>query len=379
MLSHLRQRRSRPAAIAAAVLLQTLAGCTPNGSSSAGRVDGGATDAGSFRVSTEVTVGDTEGPGVLCHATPVARLPGGGVAVTGCDCGTVVLFGPDGAFRRRVGSCGEGPGELRHVRSIFAHGSSLFLTGSPRRVVEYDLASGALRAEHTLPRLAEIAGVLPDGTRVLRYMDPVQGNLVHGLHLHAPSGARVASLYAVRAEGDRQVWVDAAHTVNALVTPGGEIWTVRPANRYEVRAWGADGRLRRSFDREADWFPPYPEPWTGLRPRATAIAWVDDTLLVVGQTPTEWVDGPLFRPGESFASPQEVRRILSERSVDIDTVVEAIDPETGATVALGRFPALSISDNTGGFGGIGGDLFRFRSDEAGNIRVEALRGQVIGR
>lgn len=89
-----------------------------------------------------LSVGDDESPegySALSGMTQAQLLPSDELVVADGQGAQVLVFGPDGAFRRSVGRRGEGPGEFRSPYSVAAHtGDSLVVFNLYRAVLVFD-------------------------------------------------------------------------------------------------------------------------------------------------------------------------------------------------------------------------------------------------
>lgn len=332
----------------------------------------GALEAGRIRLVSVATVGSEEMPGVICGGVfgprrrgghRVALLPDGGVAVRGCDCGNVILFGAAGEFERILGHCGPGPGELEDFGSLNVGDGELIVTGTPSKMLRHSWPAGDLLGEATLPARASIRGVLPGGLYVLGYAKPATETSMYGLHLHRKDGSYVRSFYEVDTTVDRPAWWAALELVHVIVDDEGFVWTVRAYNRYEIQKWDAEGRLVARFDDPPDWFPAYPGNFNGFRSMIHAAVWRDGRLWLVGQHPATFDPEKLRGLGtleDTLNGPSEIR-----------DVVQVLDAATGATILSQSYHSLGI------WGATRGHFYRTPQDEAGTIRVELLRPELI--
>jgi hypothetical protein len=214
-----------------------------------------------------LTIGGASGPEEheLHDVTAVVRLSDGGVAVaTG---GTEIRwFGADGAFRRRAGREGAGPGEFRRLRYMRAlPGDSLLAYDSDNRRVSIIAPDGAyVRGESialTDDRPLTVAGALLDGTLLTRTMVQTPGTSIPLYRVRmefavSRGGATVpvrtylgpeASLHADGSGGGiGSVFISVlpfARSVHAAAGP--QRFFVGSSDSYEIDVWDPLGRLVR--------------------------------------------------------------------------------------------------------------------------------------
>ncbi len=246
----------------------------------------------------------------------------------------VHLYGSTGEHLMTLGRRGDGPGEFRNIIFLTAVGDSLFVyDNSHGRETVYTF-DGTYHRSRPLTQNLWRALPLPGGTAVVNGYDPAPGRSGAPLHLvvegqgtwsfPAPAGPfeprdRPFLRRALAAESDSAFWA-AAETA------------------YGIELWGVPGTRIVTLERDADWFVPHDEagvilPNVPPAPRIRDLHRSPDGLL--------WV---LLHVADSNWRNQ----FDPERPADMaftgnfhgyrDSVLEAIELETGRLVASERFP-----------------------------------------
>ena len=122
--------------------------------------------------------------------------------------------------------------------------------------------------------------------------------------------------------------------------PDGSWWTLPMQFHYRLEHWDSTGVLLGVIERRPDWYPPYTESIGPTREHAPSPmlmnAWFDAAgrLWVLGKVAdAHWVAG-LSAPvgGDSLTTAS-----ISDADKVYDTVIEVLDPATGALLAQTRF------------------------------------------
>ena len=252
----------------------------------------------------------------------------GRLYVVGVPATHVLVFGPDGGFRGRVGREGDGPGEFRHVSSVVLIDDGVFSVLDMRagRIQTFDWTGQLLRGVQ--PQNWSPRGV---------YTVPIGGSLaVHAADIRSParagyplhlvdldSGAIIESFGSLTGEFPLGGHIEARTIAPG---PGGAVWMARHYTAYEIELWEPN-TLLRTLRRDADWFPPVSIDQVGghgQRPTPTVgeIA-ADDSLLwvLVYTADDRWAEANGFQNRDLF----------------YETTVEVIDWRRGRVVASQRF------------------------------------------
>ena len=263
------------------------------------------------------------------------------------------VYDTEGRFVRSLGRKGDGPGEYQDASAI--------LIGSDGRVHILDLR---LNRRTILSPTGEVIATLPLGSGAPMMASaallPNNGIVTNRILLDA-EGAGFA-FQEMDATGKRvRLFSEGAFDINWLydiqrllfVRKNGELWTARPYS-YVLELYTEHRALQRTYERAADWFKPlargenesggfFDRPPT---PNMRAI-WEDDagvlwTATIV--TSVSWTPGPTIAAWRAAGRPPS-----SPPQERWDTILEAIDPTTGALLAGTRVGAFVVHDLFDGY------------------------------
>ncbi|MES2125441.1 MAG: hypothetical protein V4503_12215 [Gemmatimonadota bacterium] len=130
----------------------------------------------------------------------------------------------------------------------------------------------------------------------------------------------------------------AIHSPRRIIqAPDGSWWTMPMQFRYRLEHWDSTGAALGVIERQPDWYPPYLESLSPTREHAPSPmlmdAWFDANgrLWVLGKAAdANWAAG--LSTDDSSSAPS-----ISDADKVYDTVVEVLDPVTGALLAQTRF------------------------------------------
>lgn len=285
--------------------------------------------------------------------------------------GEIAVFDQHGKFERVIGREGDGPGEYRRIRTIVVGPADTI------RVLEWasfsTLAPDFSFLRRTFfDRLVDAWTVLPTGGLAVLSTSLGTGSPPNRLHILGPDGRLESSFAAAPRSYDRRR--DVNERFGALAPSGrlGGIWFAK-SNRYAVELYVAQ-ELRKVIMRQVDWF----QPWEGYlplegfasppRPAIEAIAELrDGSLLVLARR----ADSMWERNRVAFAraaGPESFRPRDIDRNLMFDSVVELIDPTTGAVIGIAR-----SADYIRGPIGDGSIVFTRRADGIGRVRIFVYR------
>ncbi len=306
---------------------------------------------------TACSPGQVTSPPATIRLEPVARLEGVGDSVDLSSMlpaisaggylaarreyppsGLVALFDPSGAYLKSIGTPGRGPGEFEHVARLgFGPGDSLIVVDhliaaqvfSPPPAARY---VRTIRFPRPMAPSVTSAGLLtevqlsPDG--------------LHPPRLFSWAGEELAR-YGLEAPGERR---DHRMGPVALVDST-RVWSAH-RTEYRIDLLSRDGTVERMVTREVDWFPrdttPAGLPWVERpRPRISALSVGPDGLLWVAITRAhrEWTRLAGTDPSrQGPVLPQQLGAVPPMHLL-FESVLEVLDPETGALVATLEMPA----------------------------------------
>ena len=275
-------------------------------------------------------LGDPGDPGTIGSRPEITRTAAGEYIVASVENrGQLLVFDSGGAFLETLGGNGDGPGEYR-VPGRMRPGSdgSLRILDLVNRRITHVSPDGGLIETTDIRSLHGLDFAVIDGGE--RYavsgfgqVDDVLGATTE---IVDRGGARSASLGATPVES----WVVNFFRAPVAVDGEGSVWTTR-AGEYGFEAWDPEGGnepLTRLIGDPA-WFDPGPPqpgaPVSAPAPSIVISLRVDRGLLWAGT----WVADENREAGAAAPSPLELDRIL-------DTVLDVIDPASGALIARTR-------------------------------------------
>lgn len=340
-----------------------------------------------WRVDPEplVQIGTVEGDTLqqLYRVRGAARLGDGTIVVANAGTSQLRFYDAGGRFLRAAGGDGEGPGEFGQLFDMRRLAGDSILTMDPRLrrlslfSPEGRFVSSVRIAEDPGLMFPYLAGVLDDGTRVLRTSrsytpststtGPTRDSL--GLVTVRPDGT-LADTVGVFA-GMQLYLLSGSDWLSMMAPPfpeqtsvavGGDLVYVGDTGRYEIRAYDGHGRLLRvvrlardalpvtADDMEAwregelrretpagpmrearvkairEMPPPARKPlWTTLQVDAAGNLWVRDYARGPG-VPTTWT---VFDPEGRLLGPVEVPDRLSVREIGDDYLLGTVRDDLG--------------------------------------------------
>ena len=289
-------------------------------------------DACELMLLPEGDYGEDAGPGMIGARAARGWLDESGrMYLLGSDGASVMVFGADGTFLRRVGRRGSGPGEFEDARSLVITGDGVFSVTDRDRglILTFDRTGELVREVRPVGGWFPIgsATVHFDGATAVHHADLRTTDLIgYPLHLvNLESGRVEASFGSLTGEYDGR-W-----GFNQVIArgPGRSVWIAEKYG-YAIDLWEPD-RLLRSLRREAEWFPELRGPeelahgWNQRpNPVTVAIAADDSLIWMAFHTADEnWEEGGMSRDRDRFN----------------DTMLEVIDWRQGRVVASQRFDA----------------------------------------
>jgi len=284
----------------------------------------------------ELTLGsdqDSLSPGVW--SSVLRNKEGGYYVATLVTAGAnhIRMYDARGRFQRAVGRAGRGPGEYRGiVQMALGRGDSIYVFESTRLSILSPDGAFA-RTVTPLTFIARQAVVLPNGEMLLSAQRRTRALTGLPVHRLAANGQHLTSFGAQPAvfDADRPSlstrWITAA--------PDGTTWLARP-DRYHIEQWSLEGKRLRTLTRSPTWFRPRelevyenaePTPFTvGIRVGTEGYLWV----LSVKQD-ANWRTHRIVRGEGVPHSPSDEDKLY-------DSVIDVINPTTGALIATATLP-----------------------------------------
>lgn len=263
------------------------------------------------------------------------------------------VFAPDGRLLEVRGSSGDGPGELRAIRTVVAFsGDTIGLVGEDGRLVLESLS-----AREPLSR-SELLGFsvndlvsLPNGWLAVNGIASGSGLVTY--RRLGGTGDHIASQPLVPSVRDGVSNRPKRQLRSLAVAEGTAVWAVTNQYRIELTRWDTMGGPLRTVHRLASWFPPYDEAaeerQRGLMPSQVQRLPVINSisldhsgrLWVLGTvTAEDWQEADPPIPGYLQYLGTDGSPRLRHREWDrfLDGVIEVIDPTEGVVVARGTWP-----------------------------------------
>lgn len=281
------------------------------------------------------TLGTTAGDGAMATWPRVSALHPRGWRVLVPQPGGVpalpVVYADSGAFLGVLGSRGDSVGEFREpLFARFASHDSLWVFDGARRALLFDAERRWVRGIATTIAPWD-AQLLADGRILLSSSSSEQP---FPLQLLRPDGTLVRELPGDSASR-------ALHNPRRIVlAPDGTFWTVPMQYRWRLEHWDSSGAPLGVIERQPSWFLPYDRydaPTPERAPSPTLMdAWFDASgrLWVLGKAAdAKWA------AGLGALHPDTGRTVTAVVDPDkvYDTVLEVINPKTGALIAETRF------------------------------------------
>ncbi len=278
------------------------------------------------------TIGDTAGAMAFRSAARVSDLHPAGFRVVIPQLGGMqalpARFDAQGRHLNDLGSWGRrAEGFDRPLFARFGPGDSIWIFDANRRVLIFDTEGQYVRS-FTLSANPWDAVILPDGSVLVSTAS--SGDSVALRHLDPEGRLRRAFRAGNRVDpGLRQL------------IPGrdGRIWAVLMQRQWRVEQWDTAGAFVRAIDRSPEWYPVYQQyrgPQLDAAPLPTLVdGWEDEAgrLWIMGKmADPNWRDGLL--PGGIGDGAPAV--IIADPDRLYDTMLEVIDPATGAVLAATR-------------------------------------------
>lgn len=253
--------------------------------------------------------------------------------------GVVLAYDANGAYMRKLGRRGDGPGELTAVTSMaIGPGDSLYVFGT--RLTVFSPLGVFARTAYVLGAAAPVneALVLDDGRLVAQAM--IHSAELIGLPLHIVD--REGAVRRSIGDADAEAYVESFPTSHRRIAKGqrGTFWSA-DLNRLRLQQWDANGRRVAVIEPRLPWFAPWDpvretatRPWD-VRPPPMVLSVSLDSVgrlwVAVTVADSKWRRRSLRRgPGKPM-TPGEMADLL-------DTMILALDPRTGRVIHEQRFP-----------------------------------------
>lgn len=318
------------------------------------------------------TIGDEDGPGVVGTTRVLTRGPDGTVYTTGgIFPGVVQTFDSAGRFSGSIGRLGDGPGEFRAISAVLPTGTDTFvlIDNAHRRASVMKRDIGLVRSYSIPGGVFPAGGAMLTSGRLLLNANVAERSTV-GLPLHVVSSQGTL----LRSFGSVEGYYLAPDLLGAsrqmAVVDSEYVWTAR-RSPYVLELWSVkSGERVRGYSPQRQWWQP--DENTGL--------------LSPEHTPPSRVQGIYYDPsvpalvvainvaGSNWRSAlvrQEEREgtywLPRDWGAVHNTIIEAIDPRSGALLGSRRIPAYVRGVASTGY------VFSYRQDDIEVDRMDLWR------
>lgn len=293
-------------------------------------------------VTRGVTLGSTDGPGIIEHIeTRAARDSRGRFILKANYPSTLSVFAPDGRFLRSLGRAGGGPGEFRGIGSVFVlpgdslvvfdWESSRYSIFSPQHVY---VSSGPLPLT---PELSSLA--LRSGKFVFNHTLFSPNEIGQPLHLVNREGVRERSFGSPTGVYRPDVPFLMSRAIAS--SKSGLVWSAL-RTEYRIDLVNPEtGSVDRTIRREVSWFPPgmRPEPRTGT-PSLEPTPFIFD--IREDEAGRLWVliavADPEWRSAIQAPAAGDRHGTVTDEQRYRDSFIEVLDPASGRLLATVRLP-----------------------------------------
>lgn len=251
-----------------------------------------------------------------------------------------MVYQPDGAYFGTIGHRGAGPGEFESVTAMTVDmGDTIHVFSVRESLFQRD---GRFIRTRVIPEVPFVSSalILPGGELAIQANIGSRQRAGLPFHLVRADGTIAKSFGALATENFRLNYYSVRRRI--VLASDSTFWAAKlPAYRLEL--WGLDGQLRRVMERKVDWFLPWDPP---DRPVGIAVAPPKPTVVAISLD-TRGVLWVLVHVADRnwkpvFPSGGRTERSMSQNEYAslVDTMVEAIDVQTGRVLVSERVPSV---------------------------------------
>ena len=307
------------------------------------------------------TFGATAGAGTMATWPRVSARHAGGYRILVPQPGGVaalpLAYADDGRLLGPLAATGDSVGGFREpLFTRIGPGDSLWLFDNAQRVLVFSPNRNWVR---TIPLLVGPwdAVVGADGRTLIS----------------SSSSERPFPLLLITATGaiEREFPGDSVsqsiHSPRRVIrAPDGSWWTMPMQFRYRLEHWDTTGVLLGVIERTPKWFPPYTRAYSPSPDHAPSPMLMDAWFDAAGRL---WVLGKAADPkwAAGLTTPRDSASSIEDADLVYDTVLEVLDPASGALLAQTRF------DVSYPFAVEPGVVMRVRTTANGWNRAELMR------
>lgn len=291
--------------------------------------------------------------------------------VTGEFASTIGVYGSDGAFQRRIGRRGAGPGEYQQINWLNTSGDTLVHVYDFRLRRRSELHATSLRFLRSRPAPPIDEAVWISGSLMLASgAIPSNGAALLPLHVVSSLGA-IQRSFGVEDVSSRGGTTRRQYRIIERSAQG---FLVAPLTRYSFEYWSADLKLVRTIRRMAPWFSDSAgeaevgHPDTHRPPPILRAVWEardGNVWTNIGVPDSSW--RPRARPNTGERPPV----MQSTLEQIYDTIIEVIDPRSGTVVATQRIDGVLTSIPGTGL------YWRYRDDPDRGVHLEIVKARLV--
>jgi len=307
------------------------------------------------------TIGATEGTGTMATWPRVSARHAGGYRILVPQPGGVaalpLAYADDGRLLGPLTTTGDSVGGFREpLFTRIGPGDSLWLFDNAQRVLVFAPNRSWVR---TIPLLVGPWDAVVDA----------EGRML----ISSSSSERPFPLLLISATGvlERELLGDSVsqsiHSPRRVIrAPDGSWWTMPMQFRYRLEHWDTSGVLLGVIERTPKWFPSYLRAYSPSHDHAPSPMLMDAWFDAAGRL---WILGKAADPkwAAGLTTPRDSASSIEDADLVYDTMLEVLDPVSGALLAQVRF------DVSYPFAVEPGVVMRVRTTANGWNRAELMR------
>jgi hypothetical protein len=287
-----------------------------------------------------VTLGTQSGIGELTELTAITRDRSGRYWVAAANGQEIAIFDASGKPAKRIGRKGKGPGEYQFISMMTAVGDEIHVFDDRNATLTVLNSNGRVIRTMAMPTVLAAAHTT-NGSLVVNSLIRTRDKVWSPLHVLNSKGAVVRS-FGEQGEAFRSDIPFSGHRRIAPSSRGG-VWSAM-VTRYEIERWADNGSRQQIIAPRTEWFRPHTSTpsFTPEEPPLPILAAIREhrpryLLAMISVADAQWKSS--LRPAKTTS--HELTHAPTSLNDYFDTLVEAIDIETGKRVASRRMDVFS--------------------------------------